>query len=172
MWHDPPTTLERVDTARGELALRRSGNRFEIISNGVFLMDTSDGDIGTAAHRGRGRTMRRPGPRVLIGGLGVGFSLSRAVEHAHLGDRRGGDRAGGHRLARALSRDDQRRGHARSESRSPPGRHDRLAEHDDGNGGPATTCICLDTDNGPNWLVFDSNAELYHARGSAWRMTA
>jgi len=38
-----PHVLERAITPRGELALRRSGADFEIISNGVFLMDTRDG---------------------------------------------------------------------------------------------------------------------------------
>src|SRR6266550_786837 len=38
-----PQVLERVVTRRGELVLRKSGAEFEIISNGVFLMDTRDG---------------------------------------------------------------------------------------------------------------------------------
>ena len=38
-------TIERRDTPRGELVLRRDEqtDRYEIISNGTFLMDTSDG---------------------------------------------------------------------------------------------------------------------------------
>jgi hypothetical protein len=37
------SVVERVTTPRGELVLRRDGEHFEVISNGVFLMDTRDG---------------------------------------------------------------------------------------------------------------------------------
>jgi len=36
-------TLDRVETPRGELVLRRRDGIYEIISNGTFLMDTGDG---------------------------------------------------------------------------------------------------------------------------------
>ena len=36
-------TVERLATPRGELVLRRDGEHHEIVSNGVFLMDTRDG---------------------------------------------------------------------------------------------------------------------------------
>jgi hypothetical protein len=38
-----PEVLDRVTTPRGELVLRRVDGAFEVISNGVFLMDTRDG---------------------------------------------------------------------------------------------------------------------------------
>jgi spermidine synthase len=74
----PPVVLERVTTPRGELVLRRDGAHFEVISNGVFLMDTRNGSserrLVSAALE------RHPAPvRVLIGGLGVGFSLLEAL---------------------------------------------------------------------------------------------
>ena len=69
-------TVERLTTPRGELVLRRDGEHHEIVSNGVFLMDTRDGrserELVRAAVPG-------PGARVLIGGLGVGFSLAEAL---------------------------------------------------------------------------------------------
>ena len=69
-------TVERLATPRGELVLRRDGPHHEIVSNGVFLMDTRDGrserELVRAAVSG-------PGARVLIGGLGVGFSLAEAL---------------------------------------------------------------------------------------------
>ena len=43
-----PIVVERVATPRGELVLRRDGDDFEIISNGTFLMDTRNGELGTA----------------------------------------------------------------------------------------------------------------------------
>src|SRR5262249_21401732 len=66
--------VARAQTPRGELALRRDGAHFEIISNGVFLMDTRDGRserlLATVA------LDVHPAPRrVLVGGLGVGFTL-------------------------------------------------------------------------------------------------
>ncbi len=41
MWStDSPRVLERVEGRLGELVLRTDGADFEVISNGVFLMDT------------------------------------------------------------------------------------------------------------------------------------
>ncbi|MYW08505.1 spermidine synthase, partial [Streptomyces sp. SID2563] len=78
---DAPVTLDRREGPYGEVVLRRRGEDFEIIANGCFLMDTSDGrserlliDAALAALPA-GRTA----PAVLIGGLGVGFSLARAA---------------------------------------------------------------------------------------------
>ena len=82
-----PVTLEQQGgTVHGEVVLRRRpGGRgrgeAEIIANGCFLMDTSDGrserllvDAALAALRPAARP-----PALLIGGLGVGFSLAHAV---------------------------------------------------------------------------------------------
>ena len=38
-----PVTVDRREGPYGEVALRRRGEHFEIIANGCFLMDTSDG---------------------------------------------------------------------------------------------------------------------------------
>ncbi|MDT0407233.1 spermidine synthase, partial [Streptomyces sp. DSM 41635] len=85
-----PVTLDRREGPFGEVVLRRSGQHletFEIIANGCFLMDTSDGrserlliDAALAA-----LPVGRTGPSVLIGGLGVGFSLVRAAEEERWG---------------------------------------------------------------------------------------
>lgn len=53
-------TVERLETPRGELALRRAGGHHEIVSNGVFLMDTRDGRSG----RELVRAALRPAARV------------------------------------------------------------------------------------------------------------
>ena len=76
--------LERAVTRRGELVLRREGAEFEIISNGVFLMDTRDGRserlmVSSALARCPAAT-----PEILICGLGVGFSLAEAVSQARV----------------------------------------------------------------------------------------
>ncbi len=78
--YDTPVVLDRRDGPYGEVVLRRHGALLQIIANGCFLMDTSDGrserllvDAARAALDGR------PAPEVLIGGLGVGFSLAHAA---------------------------------------------------------------------------------------------
>ena len=145
-------TVERLDTPRGELVLRRDGDYHEIVSNGTFLMDTRDGrserELVRAAVRG-------PGARVLIGGLGVGFSLAEALtldpaavtvveiepavvrwNRAHLG--------------RAGLLDDPRVTVVVDDLAAflaaGRGRYD---------------AICLDVDNGPEWTVTVDNAVLY-----------
>ena len=79
-----PQVLERAVTRRGELVLRKSGAEFEIISNGVFLMDTRDGRserLMVTAALGR---CRAAAPEILICGLGVGFALAEAVSQARV----------------------------------------------------------------------------------------
>ena len=79
---EPPEVLDRREGPYGEVVLRRHGGLLQIIANGCFLMDTSDGrserrlvDAALAAHDGRAAHR----PHVLIGGLGVGFSLAHAA---------------------------------------------------------------------------------------------
>ena len=76
-----PQVLARIATRRGELALRRSGSEFEIISNGVFLMDTRDGRSERLMVAAALDRCPVSAPRVLICGLGVGFSLAEAVSN-------------------------------------------------------------------------------------------
>src|SRR5262245_19506647 len=76
--------VDRRMGSAGELALRRSGDDYEIIANGTFLMDTRGGAserlLVTAA------AARMPaGAPMLIGGLGVGFSLRAALDHPRAG---------------------------------------------------------------------------------------
>ena len=145
-------TVERLDTPRGELVLRRDGDHHEIVSNGTFLMDTRDGrserELVRAAVRG-------PGARVLVGGLGVGFSLAEAlaldpaavtvveIEPAVL-------RWNRDHLGRAGLLDDPRVTVVVDDLAAFLAR-DRQ-EYD---------AVCLDVDNGPEWTVTVDNAALY-----------
>ena len=145
-------TVERLDTPRGELVLRRDGDHHEIVSNGTFLMDTRDGrserELVRAAVRG-------PGARVLVGGLGVGFSLAEAlaldpaavtvveIEPAVL-------RWNREHLGQAELLDDPRVTVVLDDLAAFLAR-DRQ-EYD---------AICLDVDNGPEWTVTVDNAALY-----------
>jgi spermidine synthase len=73
---EEPVTIERVSSPRGEVVLRKRGGVYEIVSNGTFLMDTAGG----ASERLLARVASAGGARrVLIGGLGVGFTLAEAL---------------------------------------------------------------------------------------------
>lgn len=162
---DAPLVLDRLVTPRGELVLRRSGRHFEIISNGVFLMDTRGGE--SERELVRAAVAEHPGPdplRMMIGGLGVGFSLVEALRsprvgpitvvevepavigwHAsHLRDVSGG------------VLDDPRVDVVGAD----------LLEWLGGGRGPFDV-ICLDTDNGPGWTTVPANAGLYTDAGLA-----
>ena len=158
-----PVVLDRVTTPRGELVLRRVDGAFEVISNGVFLMDTRDGRSERALVRAA--VAKHPeARRLLVGGLGVGFSLLEAVaspevtdidvveiepvligwHETHLRDLTGP--ALHDPRVEVLQRD------VRDHLRASPGRYD---------------IVCLDVDNGPGWTVTEDNAELYGADGLA-----
>ncbi|HOB87142.1 MAG TPA: spermine/spermidine synthase [Bacillota bacterium] len=78
--NDPPLVLERTQGLGGEIQLQKRGEHFEIIYNGVFLMATYNGLSERLMVR---RALELLGPerecRVLIGGLGVGYSLQEAL---------------------------------------------------------------------------------------------
>ncbi len=152
---------EREAGEHGELVLRGDGRHFEIISNGVFLMDTRAGESERLLVREPLRRLARPSS-ILIGGLGVGFSLAEALrspythsvtvierepavirwQGAHLSRHSGG----------AL--DD-------------PRVHLRCADLLDWLRATRETydALCLDIDNGPDWTVTDGNADLYDTAG-------
>lgn len=158
---EPPEVLERATTPRGELVLRRVGDDVEVISNGVFLMDSRDGRSERALVR-EAVAMHAAPRRLLIAGLGVGFSLLEAVARpelsrivvveiepallqwhaAHLADRTGTALADP-RVTVDLA-----------------DVSDHLAAHHGG-----YDVVCLDVDNGPDWTVSEANAGLYDEQG-------
>jgi len=154
---DQPVVIERLTTPRGELVLRHAGGHYEVISNGTFLMDTRNGEserllVTAALARSEGRES------VLIGGLGVGFSVAEAladrrvervtvveVEPAIVGWHRS------HLSAFSSGALDDPRttvviGDLAAHLRTTTNRYD---------------AICLDIDNGPDWTVTDANASMY-----------
>ncbi|WTF84264.1 spermidine synthase [Micromonospora globbae] len=156
------TVVDRVVTSRGELVLRHSAGHFEIISNGVFLMDTRAGGSERLLVR-EALKLVPAGARILVGGLGVGFSLAEAVAspvpadivvveiEKTLVDWHRGSLAG-------------HSGHALDDPRV------RIVTADIVTWLRATRevfdAICLDVDNGPEWTVFPPNAELYDDAGT------
>jgi spermidine synthase len=179
-----PEIVERVETPRGELVLRRAGEQLEIIANGVFLMDTRDGTserlLVTAALTAAGFAPGVPlggSATVLLGGLGVGFSLVEALRHPRVrsvtvvevepaviawhrpGDAGalGGGSGGAHLAGWSLG--------ALSDPRTRVVCADVAAwlAADEG----VYDAICMDVDNGPEWTVTPANAGLYGDDGLA-----
>jgi spermidine synthase len=158
------TIVERAWSPRGEVVLRRVGDHLEIISNGTFLMDTRDGrserllvDAGIAA-------CRAPAPRVLIGGLGVGFSLVAAVAHEHV---IAIDVVEVEPTIVAWHATHLR--HLSADALADPRVHVATVDLADFlTGAPEPyDLLCLDIDNGPDWTVVDANAAMYGDRGLA-----
>ncbi|GAA0499413.1 spermidine synthase [Streptomyces sp. NPDC046215] len=167
--YEPPVTVERRDGPHGEVVLRRRGAVLEIIANGCFLMDTSDGrserllvDAALAA-----LPAGRRDPAVLIGGLGVGFSLARAAEQPRWGRitvvereravidwHRTGPLAAVSRAALADPRTEVVHADLVALVRTPPP-------------GAVFDALCLDIDNGPGWTVTEDNGGLYSPAGLA-----
>ncbi|AZM60060.1 MULTISPECIES: spermidine synthase [unclassified Streptomyces] len=164
---EAPEVLDRREGPYGEVVLRRHGGLLQIIANGCFLMDTSDGrserllvdaalaalDAGTAA------------PHVLIGGLGVGFSLAHAAGQARWGRITVVEREPAviewHRAGPLahLSAD------ALADPRAEIVEADLvryLHETSD-----TFDALCLDIDNGPGWTVTEGNEGLYSPAGLA-----
>lgn len=159
--------IERVTTERGELQLQRRGEAFEVISNGCFLMATYNGGSERAmVDLAAGWLKPRLPRRILVGGLGVGYTLQAALaspgveqvtvveieptvvewNRCYLSQFNGG----------AL--DDPRVELVIADLAdllpAPPVRPYDL--------------ILIDTDNGPDWVVFESNQILWSDRGLDW----
>lgn len=163
---DPPVVLDRREGPFGEVVLRRHGDLLQIIANGTFLMDTSDGrserrlvDSALAALDDREK------PRVLIGGLGVGFSLS----HAAADPRWGGITVVEREPAiidwhlagplRELSEE------ALADPRTDIVEADLVRHLHTAT--DTYDALCLDIDNGPDWTVTEDNDSLYGPPGLA-----
>lgn len=157
----PAQVIERALTPRGEIQLQKRGEYYEIISNGTFLMATYNGEserllVQSALNKANSVS------RVLIGGLGVGFSLQEALLDS--------------RVEQVTIVEIEQKviewnksilsschGHSLSDSRSMLVHADLISwisETDE-----TFDLICLDIDNGPDWTVFDKNASLYHGSG-------
>jgi len=178
---DRPVTVDRREGPYGEVVLRQRGGGageggrgddaiFEIIANGCFLMDTADGRSERLLIRSALAALPpgRPSPALLIGGLGVGFSLVEAVSEPRWGRISVVEREAAvidwHRdgpLA-AVS------GEALSDPRAEivhADLVDRLRTAEEG-AEPYDT-LCLDIDNGPDWTVTEDNGGLYSPAGLA-----
>ncbi|MEU6145997.1 spermidine synthase [Streptomyces sp. NPDC047081] len=166
VFYDNPVVLDRREGPYGEVVLRRHGELLQIIANGCFLMDTSDGrserllvDAALAALDAREE------PNVLIGGLGVGFSLAHAAANPRWGAVTVVEREPAvidwhrHGPLSELSRD------ALADPRTEIVEADLVEYvHETSD---TYDALCLDIDNGPDWTVTEGNDGLYSASGLA-----
>jgi spermidine synthase len=152
---------ERRAGENGELVLRGDGRHFEIISNGTFLMDTRAGESERLLVRAALDRLGRPAD-ILIGGLGVGFSLAEALRSPRT------------RTVTVVEREPAVIGwhatHLRAFSGGALDDPRVRVEHADligrlGSAADAYDVVCLDIDNGPEWTVTEGNAALYGPAG-------
>jgi spermidine synthase len=159
---EDPTVVERADGCCGELVLQRHDGHYEIVANGVFLMDTRNGGSERRHVIAAADCMPPPG-RMLIGGLGMGFSLAAALAHPGVGEV--------HVVEREPAVLRWNRGPlapVNADALGDP--RVRTYEADVVRwlaNAPACSldAICLDVDNGPDWLVTPGNAWLYEEDG-------
>jgi spermidine synthase len=159
-------TIARQPGRCGELVLRERAGDYEIVSNGMFLMDTRDGRSERLLVRSAlEATNSRRERRVVIAGLGVGASLAEALSCPEVSDilviewepavvawnrTTTGARSGGHV-------DDVR---VRCEIAD-------LVEWLQRPAGELFDVLCIDVDNGPHWILSPGNRWLYEDEGIA-----
>lgn len=162
---DAPVTLDRREGPYGEVALRQRGEHYEIIANGCFLMDTADGRSERLLIQAALDELTVERPAVLIGGLGVGFSLAYAAAEPRWGRIAVAEREDAiidwHRTG-PLARFSE---HALDDPRVAVLHGDLVAYL--AGAGERFDALCLDIDNGPDWTVTEDNSGLYGPDGLA-----
>ncbi|CAM4154089.1 spermidine synthase [Nocardiopsis rhodophaea] len=173
---EPEVIARAMGETGGDLVLRRVGAEFEIFSNGVALMDTRDG--ASERRMVRAALDALPGEpaaaRVLIGGLGMGFSAREALDDPRVGH------------VRVIELEPlviawhsgplaEVAGDLPADPRCELTRADIVTwlrdAADRASAGGARTgydVICLDTDNGPDWTVVEGNGQLYEPAALGW----
>lgn len=163
---EPPITVAREDTPHGEVALRRRGDVLELVVDGAFAMDTVD--VSTERELARRALAEHPEPRrVLVGGLGLGFTVREVLAGARVARLDVAELAeplvrwAGERLVPELAglEDDGRcRLHVADVADVLAGRSEPAGPWD---------VVLLDVDNGPGFLVHEHNESLYAGDGLA-----
>ena len=145
----------RAETPFGEIALRRRNGVTELVVNGVFAMDSVEVTSELALADAAGR----PPGRVLVGGLGLGYTTARLLDA-------GADLVRVVELAAPLV-EWARAGATRQLGRVAADPRVELVVGDvaDEIAGaePGWDSILLDVDNGPSFLIHDHNQRVYSA---------
>jgi spermidine synthase len=163
--------VARHVSERGELVLgRRASGDLELRVNGIFVMDTAettsermlaDSALSAVLDSGTGASPPSEGLTILVGGLGLGFTLAEVLRHPEAAA-----------VVVVEIEPDLVEWHRRGVIPAP----DRMAVLDDPRvevrigdvqdvvqreGGRAYDLVLLDVDNGPGFLVYDANADIY-----------
>lgn len=154
--------VERVVGSCGELVLLRRGAHHEIVANGVFLMNTRDGTSERLLVTAAADRMPPPG-RMLIAGLGVGFSLAAALAHPAVSEVHVVEREPAV-LRWNLGLLTPVHGDALQDPRTHSHEADVVTWLSNATS-VSLDAICLDVDNGPDWLVTPGNGWLYKDEG-------
>jgi spermidine synthase len=166
-----------IDTAEvpggegGELRLKRRGAEFSIMLGNNELMNSRlSGSEESLATIACGRIRDRKAPRILIGGLGMGFTL-RAALTALKPDAR---IVVAELVPAVLAWAHGPMAEIFGDSVSDPRVDIREADVRSliGSGGPAFDAILLDVDNGPEGLTRKANDALYDLKGLSTARTA
>jgi spermidine synthase len=160
--------VERREGPYGEVVLRRRGECFEIIANGCFLMDSSDGRSERLLISAALDMLEQPhGASLLIGGLGIGFSLAEASADPRPGRICVVERERAvidwHIQGPAPLRRFVGTGHDDPRAQIV---HDDLLQHLRA-ASERYDVLCLDIDNGPGWTMTDDNRSVYEPAGLA-----
>ena len=156
---DQSAVIARADSAAGEVVLRRRGGVIELIVGGVFVMDTVD--VSTEVELARVALSRHPRPeRVLVGGLGLGFTAAAVLADPRV------------RLVRVAEIAAPLVDWAERGLMPAPGLTDERLTVEVADVGTVLDAsrgewdlVLLDVDNGPGFLVRPENADLYAAAG-------
>lgn len=166
---DTLTTLQRFLTEGAEIALRRRTCRggdlhYEVVVNGTFLFSTYNLDSERALAELAiypALTLSRP-LHVLVGGLGIGYTLQAILEHKEV------------YKVTVVERErvivDWCKAYFESyNGRSIEDPRVKVTHSDFLNFIRGTRerydSVCLDVDNGPGWLVWEENRVLYEEQG-------
>jgi spermidine synthase len=154
--------IANVQGQSGELQLQRRDSHYEVISNGTFLMATHNGESERRMVQ-EALNHAFSAESVLIGGLGVGFSLDEAVRHAGTV----------YVTVVELEKHIIEWNHSYFQEwnkRAPENSKTKIVEGDlqvflEEETNASWDVICMDTDNGPDWLVREGNHYMYEPGG-------
>jgi spermidine synthase len=157
---DGARVVARATSERGELVLRRRDDDIlELRANGVFVMDT----VETSTERAlatRALDLHVRPAAVLVGGLGLGFTLAAVLEDARV------EQVTVVEIEPALvgwMREGTVPGRELLEDPRVTVRVGDVAAVLRDSAGSTYDLVLLDVDNGPGYLVHDANAGLYEA---------
>lgn len=153
--------ISRVTTPRGEIQLQKVEKHYEIILNGVFIMATYNGLSEKQMFSTAFNYLDEPqNLKVLIGGLGVGFTLEAAVRKRKV------SKVDVVEIEPVIIEWNEK--YFSKLNRKAVFNKKVNVINDDfkayiNKTGEDYDIICVDVDNGPDWVVLESNKDLYKA---------